>query len=736
MKALLLGSTAFLLGVGEACAQTASPNQSPASDSATLGEVVVTAQRREENLQQVPIAITALPAAQLAVQGISEPQDLVKAVPALTFARTNGYASPYVRGIGNSNSATGDEPSVATYIDGVYIGSSQATILPFNGVERIEVLKGPQGTLFGRNATGGLINIITRAPSAEFQASAEGTYANYNTKKLGLYVTGPLSQGVRASLSAQYYDQGEGYGRNLLTNRRMGREEYGSARARVNLDLSDTTTLDLSADYTRSDSDTYALFGVYPGTVPLAASVPGTRYTTTPREIYANGKPSFFVITYGFSARLKAELGFADFVSISAYRHTHDINRLEDPTSLDNTLILSQPETPLAPALPGTISYTDDRLAPYFLTQEFQLLSSGSGPFTWVAGLFGQRAKDSFQPLDINAQINARPALLTIATDDTTRALAAYGQGAYRLDNGLAFTLGGRYTTERRHTSGSLAFPSFGLAATNDQRATFHAFTWRAAVDYRPTPDLLVYVSANKGFKSGLFNPQSFGAAPVRPETIYAYEVGFKSDPTRRLRINGSAYYYDYKNIQLFANNASGTAVIQNANAATMKGAELEAEFIPIENLHVRGAVSYERARYTGDRPVQTWILSSVGGGIPIDRSIKGAQMVRAPEFTANLSATYDVHLSGGDVVTLGGSYFHSSSFPWEPTNRLHQKAYNLVDLSAKWTSASNRYSVSVWGKNVFDEDYMVFAIPQQRWDGVIWAPPATYGVTFGLNFD
>jgi iron complex outermembrane receptor protein len=737
MKSLLRSATLFacfpLSFHTSAQALSTPANQTGAQPA--LEEVEVTAQRREEKIQTVPIAITAIAATQLKEERIQDNYGLVALTPGLTITQADGtLAVTFLRGVGSPNSIAGDEPSVSTYVDGFYQGPAIASLLPFNNLERIEILKGPQGTLYGRNATGGLINLITPTPRDEFFARGSVGYDNYDTFETDDYVTGPISDVVKADLAVHYRDQNKGVVENLTTGHHVGVDDGVSLRSKVLIDFSDNVSLTLGGDYSYNNDSVGSALTTYPGTTPLDVLV-GGKYTTTPYLNYNNTDPVFSVRAFDFTGKLRYDSDLFSFISMSQYRHYTAVNILDgDGTSSNNIPFLIQPG--VGPTL-ATLGLYGVIQMPYFYTQEFQLLSNSDGPFSWITGIFGQDSKEGYSPslLSDNA-LNFSAPLATINAGTSTNAYAAYAQGTYAFDNGLSLTVGARYNYERKHTAGSET--AAGAMLTDNKSQSFEAFTYRVSADYKPQEGLLIYALTSKGFKSGTFNTVSINKDPaVDPETLYDYEIGFKSDPYKDLRINGSAYYYDYKNIQYYSQSTQQQAVLLNAAAATLYGAELSVEARPLQGLMLRGAIGLEHSQYDSFSNAQVYVPAPVAGEKQIFANAKGKQLLQTPNFTGDFGVNYDFDLPD-DIgqFTLTTSVYYNSGYPFDPIGQFKQAAYSTVDASGTWKLPGGQWSLMLWGKNLTDERYFTQLTVAGRGARVAYALPQTYGFTINFEFD
>ena len=714
--AALHAQTAPAQGEDVPASSTDAGPQAPSSDGG-LAEIVVTAQRRAENLQRVPIAVTAITADTLSTKGIIDTRLLATAVPGLTFTTQANLAAPRIRGVGTAIAGAGNENPVSLYVDGVYYASAGASVMSFNNISQIAVLKGPQGTLFGRNATGGLIQITTRDPSSNFGGQADVSIGNKKTYGGNLYVTGGLAEGLAADLAVQYRDQADGFGRNLFNGKEVNKNRNFSVRSKIQAKPDDRTVATLMLDYShsRSASPTYRL-------VDNERGLDGKFFTGGKFDTNVNVQPVTTVKQYGAALNLSRDLDFAKLVSITAYRRS-DFRGTFDSDG--------QPEDYISVALlePGRQ-----------FSQEIQLVSNGGGPFTWQAGAYYFWARDGYYPADIFLPLFGITS--HIRTLQRTRSIAGYAQGTYRFTDRLSLTLGARLTHETKTMHGSGAIDVLGTPIVIPEgpysdKITVTRPTWRVALDYQIDPSVMVYASYNRGFKSGGFEPGATQTAvPFKPETLDAFEVGVKSEFfDRKVRLNAAGFYYDYRNVQLnsFANGVTG---IYNGKSATIYGLDLDITAAPVRNLTLTGGLSLLHDRFS-DFPVTYTAVAPAGGLIQLpDGSAKGKRLQNTPDWQLNAGISYRVPLPAGDV-TLTADYFHSGRWYSTPENRLFQKAYNLYNASATWSiGASGHYTLQVWGRNLSNTAYadqLVIQIPVA--DFVNMAQGRAFGATFGVKF-
>ena len=682
------------------------------TQDAGLQDIVVTAQKRAENLQSVPLAITVNSAEDLAAKGINSTIELAAVTPSLTYTSGTGFATPRIRGVGSSSTLGGNENSVATYIDGVYIASAPSSLLALNNIAQVAVLKGPQGTLFGRNATGGLIQITTLDPSEDFGGALSGTLANRSTYGGGLYVTGGLSAGISADLALYYMDQQDGFGVNQFNGQDVNKSRDFSARSKFKVESGDTIAR-IALDYSRSRSAQPA-FRAVDGSLPIT----GARFDGRKFDINNDRQPLIENEQGGASLTLEHDLGGPRLVSITAYRRS----RFDAQIDNDKLPVVLTETAPVQP----------DRQ----FSQELQLLSDDGGAFQWVVGGYYFYGSSRFtSPVTLATLVSTSSAL------QRARSGAAFGQATMRLNDTTNVTGGLRYTAEKRlFDATSFIRTNTGAMITNPAvsgETSVGRVTWRVALDHRFGDRVLGYLSYNRGFKSGGFNPTRAvqPLLPFSPERLDAFEAGLKSDLfDRRIRLNASAFYYDYANIQLSAvNNAIVT--IYNAASAKIYGVDFDAQFKPTRSLTVSLGVSALHDRF-GDFPGATIsIPRATGGNIITTGNARGNRLPNTPDWTVNVGADYAVDV-GRDRLVLSATWFHSDGWAAEADNRLRQPAYDLVNASALFSFGEDRrFDIRLWGRNLTNEAYAVQINSSAFVDGVNVAAGRTFGVTGGVHF-
>lgn len=660
-----------------------------------IEEIIVTAQRRGENLQKVPISVTAITAQALRATGVTTTADIGRVTPGFQFQQAIGLAAPYIRGIGAAGQQAGYESSVATYVDGVYLAGGASALTTLNNVERVEVLKGPQGTLFGRNASGGLVQIITKDPKFTPALEASLSYDQWETVTSSAYVTGGLGDGIAADLAVRYSHQGQGWGNNLTTGEEANKVDHDFAiRSKWLFDLTDASTLKIAGDYSDVRASTFVTFSPVPGHLMSG----GYLFTdkawdsvSTLRRPFRHSKG------WGVSADYAHDLGFASLHSITAYRDSK-FTALFDPGAL-----------PVPTVTIGSLINQEQ------FSQELQLLSPDSSPLKWIVGLYyfdGNSGGSANLPF-LYPALTFAPGEIDIIQlgSNSIKSFAGYAQATYPLTDKLNLTGGIRYTRDKyvyhNTTTTNLTFvpPAFGGISTvvyPDRRGTVSKPSWRLAVDYSVAPTALVYASYNRGFKSGGYDVQAETGPELKPEIVDAFEAGAKIDAfDRKVRLNATVYYQTVKNLQLVL-YFNGVSNIRNAASARAYGGEVELTVMPVEGLTLSAAGSYLHSRFrdfSGNAPITT---PAPGGGNIIDPAgdASGNQTPRAPDKTMTLSANYETALAGGKLG-LNGSWFRSAKWYADPDNRLFQPAYSLVAGEISWTESSDHIRFRIFGHNL-----------------------------------
>jgi iron complex outermembrane receptor protein len=713
--ALGIAVLASMRSVSAADADVASVD---ASTSGELAEVVVSAQRRSEKLQDVPISVEAFNSNELASAGITGTADLPVLTPGLVFGSQAGTAQPFLRGVGTVAVGPGIENPVALYVDNVYYGAAAAGIMSFNNIEQVEVDKGPQGTLFGRNATGGLIQVTTKDPSQTFGGVVSATYGDYATTGSDLYVTGGITADLAADFAVHFQHQGDGFGESVVTGEPVAKTQDLAARNKWLLKTDDGTKLTLILDY-----DVTHFIPNYtqaPGTTPLGP-------LPTPlssQDIAGLYQPYGDTHEGGASLTVQHDLDFARFVSISAYRRS--VLSLQGAAQLT-----ADPEFGI-----DAVSILNNAQ----ISQEFQLLSLPDSRINWTAGTYLYKDDAGFSPTNVTTGGLIAP-LTYFDVYDHQKAYSAalYGQATTEVADATNLTTGLRYTVERRDFRGSetLGFSDDSSQVVPDaEHKIFDKPTWRVALDHHFASDVMGYVSYNRGFKSGGFNDALFPTSEFSPEVLDAYELGEKTTLLdHHLSLDAAGFFYKYKNIQAFQYFENGSAYVYNAGAAQLYGLDLDAKFKVSERLSITGGVEAMHSEYTSF-PTAAISTPIPGGGTAYSiGSAKGHRLPLTPRITLNISGDYAIPLGTFGELDLNAVYSYSDGFFGEADNRLRQPAYHVVNAQTSWNSADQLYTVRFWGKNLTNAAYTSALGSQPNGDFAVFNPPRTYGITVSRKF-
>lgn len=689
-----------------------------------LEQVVVTAQRRAEPLQDVPITISAVSSDELAQRGITNTLELGSAVPGLSMDQSQGYALPHLRGVGNSGVGPGIENSVALYVDNVYIASLPASALSLDNVQRVEVLKGPQGTLFGRNSTGGLIQVITKDPEHQFSGSAEVSVGNYGIVRSNAYVTGGLSQDVAANLAVSVSHQGQGFGKNILNGRDVYDVDHDIAvSGKILAQLDSRTRATIEGDFSDVKSSLYTTASpyakapnyYYPGSVPLG-NIRNVAEDAQPKSKFTGG---------GVSVHIEHDFDGFRLKSISAYRRS----RYTFNADFD-----------FGPA-PYTRGQMDQKDRQF--SQEIQLQSTGSTSLDWTLGIYYLHLVAEQAPLHLSfggPAINPAFPLtdLQVTAEQDTDSVAGYAQATYHITPSTHLTGGLRWTYERRdlraNSIGQIHGFTIPLGAPVRGHFTTTKPEWRVALDQKVGGDVLLYATYNRGFKSGGYNLGDPSVPPFKTESLDAYEVGAKTESFHHtLRLNLAGFYYKYKNIQV-SRYVNGVSEIYNGAASNVYGIDLDADYEVSSNFYLSAGLEWLDDHFTNFPNADYFVNCPTVPYAPCSRSAKGNRLPQASDFSATVSATYTVPLTVGKLAfNIADAY--RTKFYFEPNNSYPQKAYHLLDASIAWTNDTQGLTVSLWGKNLTNSVHITNLGSALNAVGVSYGAPLTFGGSVKVAF-
>lgn len=692
-----------------------------------LPQITVTAQKRSQNIQDVPIAMSAMSAEQLEAVGIQSTSTLPLMDPSLNYTDNNGFANPFIRGIGSDINQQEAEPSVATYVDGVYVSSQSSVIMNLLGVKRVEVLNGPQGTLYGRNATGGAINVYTLTPGRELDAQVTESYGNFNNAQISAHLSGPVSKSLDVGLyvGAAHQDTYHSFYPNPPPGQPTADYDWG-VRAKAVWRPTDALKFTASIERTGTrNGDASVSTNVQANSMGYYLN--GT--SQPPRYTVESNTPQFLASDITFAVlREEADLGFAKLVGISGYRDTY----APILTDVDGTYI----NLLAAGAVAVSRQYS----------QEIQLLAPTDSAVKWVVGLYYFHEKGDFAPYYVDSNVLFPAPIVSESSTGPgqTISYAAYAQATFPLafvTRGLRLTLGGRITRDEKvklpatsvfkDAAGAIVVPSpiFPTA-----RKYWTKFTPKVTIAYRTSPAMF-YVTYAQGYKSGEFNLQvPAETTTVQPEQLTDIEEGVKSNLFGgRLRLNLDEYNYDFKNLQLQRPVTEGVQVvteIQNAAVARAHGVELSAAALVTQGLTTNLNIAWEHSRYTRFPNAPYYLFSPTGNTEITGVSATGHPLIQAPTLTVAWSANYKIPLNDGAQINFDGNVYHNSGFSWSATGQAKQPAYTLLGASVGVTSPNHRWKSRVWVRNLTNTYY--FAFQQISGFGITGqeASPRTFGVS------
>jgi iron complex outermembrane receptor protein len=714
---MLTGTSAASAQDQSAAAEQTGSEPDADNQSAGVEEIVVTAERRSQNLQDVPMSIQAFSAESLAQSGTGSNMDLQTQTTGLVMTENSGFGQIYIRGIGSDVIGAGVDNAVAVYIDGVYQSRPAGSALAFVDVERVEVLKGPQGTLYGRNATGGAINIISKSPSNTLEGDIQAELGSYRKGLLRGTVSGPLSASVAARLSF-LANKNDGYTKNTLLDTRGNDRNERALRAALEINPSDALQITLNGRF--YDSDTSPMLKSLNTLFNVAYTAFNATQIADPLTVRQNVQSGVAAKQAGADATVKYEMDDLFLSSVTAVR--------KEKLNIKNTDTDATEIDALNVGGGGSPENSD------FFSQDLTMGSNSSGPIEWTA-----LASYMHQKTDYNFAIAvpvARVRTLAVGTL-TTEAFGVGGQATYSLTSGLSLTAGVRFSQEsKKH----IATNAVNGTVTRSQNAkeTWTAWTPRFVAKYSVSDNTMLYASYSKGFKSGGYNTLSIGEA-WQPERVANSEVGFKSTLLDgRLHVSADAFISKYDNLQLqFTNRTPAgalVAVTTNAAKATSKGIEANVDARPTKNFFLTVGVQLLHGRF--DNYVSTNPLNPAPGAV----DQKGNPLLRAPDVTVNfaLQYTWPAAIASNDLTFRFDGYHRSRIYYTAFADPIASEKLNFlgnVQLSFESPEKLGLYG-AVFVRNITDKIYHtdILASSSAGYVGYV-APPRTFGAQLGYRF-
>jgi iron complex outermembrane receptor protein len=724
-----------------------------------LEEIVVTATHREQSLQDIPFAVTALRAEELEAAGIFDSTTIALNVPGMAYAEFSpGQALISIRGITSADDGAGLDNSVALFLDGVYIGRQAGITFNMFDLDRIEVLKGPQGTLFGRNAIAGALNVVTSKPADEFAGKIAATVGNEGILRYQGLVTGPLSDVLSGKLVVDHREH-DGFVRNTLLGKDVQDEDYTSARGQLLLSLDSSEWL-LSTDFWDDDRDAMGRAPIangnfdYVGTATaLGAGRPGTNASPT----------DGFTKREGFGVSLQGDIEFEPGVltSITGFRNTEADWEMESVGApLGGGYDLSTGNFGA-----DVIDDIEEEIDTF--SQEFRWTSTTDGSIDYVAGLYyfteDTERQEQFR-IDVNTTATGQ---FTVGneytkTENETTSYAIYGHANWTINDAWTLSAGARWTRDERDyiatavncglseaERAAAGFPNFpyceGVGGSLSIIAeafslpvsdSWTDFSPMVSLQYRPGDSLMYYGTISTGYKSGGFaGSQGVAAAatnPVQPEDVINYEVGVKGEfADNSLRINASLYFMDYKDLQVVRfgpvpGSAFGTFQTTNVGSADITGLEVDFVWYPSDNFSISGNYGYL------DTEISGLTLNTATG--PTDFS--GLPLRQSPDNSYNVILNYNLPAASGEYdFRLQYSHTDDQFNDYPTLSETVIEEADLLDASIRWTSREGMYDVVLWGKNLADERYVSHSYRIGPGSIGVWSDPLTVGITGTVSF-
>ena len=700
-----------------------------AQQGSLLEEITVVAQRRSENLQDVPIAISALSEAAIEKADIHDLTDIATRVPSLTYSPFSpGQNIVSLRGVSSNDDGAGTDNSVAIFVDEVYLGRVSNINPEMFDIERVEVLRGPQGTLYGKNTIGGAINIVSTRPDTErFSAKLRANFGNYERTDFAGLLTGPLTENLAGKFSFSYRNR-DGWVDNVVLNKKQKDDDVQAYRGQL-LYTSENTEIMFTADYNRLDVEDMARI---PQTQVVGSLGPivdqyralcgdrGPKCSTNPSDGFAKRD------AWGVSMHVTHDFRIGELKSITAYRE-HEVDWEMDSVGV-------------------SIPLTDDILDK---TDQFTQEVRWSGDTDTLNYVFGfwylNEQTNRFEVFDIIADKNITGSDRYRQINETD-SYAGFGQVDWLLTEGVTLTVGGRYTYEKKEIVNDAVAGDFVVinqTFANTREETWTSFIPKISLTWQPREAMTVYGTIAKGFKSGGFPaaPTTIvDTEPLAQEEALNYEVGLKSDLLDNVRLNTAFFYTKYEDLQIqrfgprlgcVENPATpqiecfGAFQTFNASDAEVKGVELELTWVPVENLTLSGFYSYLDSEFTD---------TNVPGSVFEEQT--GNDLLFTPRNKYSINAEYVLPLNERGELSANISYRYTDDQRGEFEPYAIQPSYDLFDARLAWNSPNDTLEIAVWGKNLFDEEHVTHLYAIGGEVIAVFGDPQMYGISLTWRYN
>jgi len=697
---------------------------------ATVDEVIVTALRRRSNMQKVPVAVSVIKPPLIREARIHDIEDVGTRIPGLTVASFSiGQPTIHMRGVGSNDDGAALDNSIVMFIDDVYVGRITSINMSFFDLEQIEIMRGPQGTLYGKNAIGGAINVTSKNPTDHLTGEVEATLGNYNRFDMRANISGPLIEDKLLGRLAFHSRKRDGWQKNLfLPGIKQNDENTWAARGKLLLAINETTQIDLNGDYSRDNLESTGRIPVV-GRVPVRLLGPDGRPTgqwALPTDIFSalggnvrtaiNSDRGFTDRTiWGLSSRISHEGDFGRLLSITALRQTN-FAWLEDSTGLPSSVTDQKVN-----------SNVNEKHSQF--SQELRWISPDEGRLKHVLGFYylyehTHRIENFIFPRRKS----------TTDQDNETNSFAIFGEATYALTKKINFTVGARMTYENKNmvqqniTNGDRTILLEDFTLSN--KGNWTDFSPNFVLSWQQSDDIMWYGSISRGYKSGGFQgapaTRDLARRIIDPESVWNYEVGYKSQwLDNRFRLNLVGFYSDYRDLQVVQFKTEGNfGVFQTSNAASasLKGVELEFTLKPASGLEFFGSYAFLDATYDQ--------FNDLSG-----RDFTGNVLRQAPRHSLYLAAYYERDFYKGRLRFRADYRYQGKSFR-EPDNSVTiQPGFDLVDASIAYESADDSWEATLWAKNLMDKEYISHLYVLGGNDYALFGTPRTYGLTITRNF-
>jgi iron complex outermembrane receptor protein len=726
---LSTAATTLLMGAGlaapSAMAQTA-PTAASTENTSSLEEVVVTAQKKSEKLQAVPISITAFSPTELQEYNTRDLVDLQVRTTGLVFTQASGSAQPYIRGIGVDYANAGLEPPIGVYVDDVYWQRSTGNQFDLVDISQVQILKGPQGTLYGRDATGGAILVNTQNPTNKEDGSVSFEYGNYDHAQGKFFLNEPLTDTIHIRIAGQATSQ-DGYIKDPSIGRTYGGVDNYELRGKIDWAPNDIVDVLFTTDYRYDDDSSGIRQEIVGASDCLVCSLTGAK----PPSGFYDSKQGFVSdsISRDLSDNLTTTLTLDDYdiKSITAFQSQHFQSGTDEG------------------AMGSVLPFLD-----FFITttgldfmQKFEVSSKYSGPLNFLAGLDLQYSRDSIFDNLTGAAFGGPPAGDRVSAQGNvkTQSVSGYAEGYYQIDDAWKVTLGGRYNWDRKiFDTQNAPFTAVTFASTGTGGAgNWYDFTPRAVLSYTADGGNY-YISYSKGFKSGGFNLPTFDPeGKLGAEKLASIEAGAKNSFFNdRLRTTAAVFHYSYKDIQVGIVDPVRGEIKQNAGSAETVGAEFDAEAAVTSQVTIGGGVAYLHARFTQFKDGAIYVPSAAGNAV-VHTDLSGTPLTRSPDWTEYLNATYKFDIMDGWAGSLSAVGRYTSEYYFNPDGggplrADTQKPFGTLGLTATLTPPDSRFKFGAYVNNLTGTKYRELIDTGAEGIYGAAAPPTLFG--FNVQYD